>query len=55
MVQRCQHLGGASQRVYQTNEYQNNWDASGLPDGIYYYLLRDADDRRVKGWVEVRR
>ncbi|WP_426058184.1 gliding motility-associated C-terminal domain-containing protein [Hymenobacter sp. B1770] len=43
------------QRVYQTNEYQNNWDAKGLENGIYYYLLRDADDRRVKGWVEVRR
>jgi len=43
------------QRVYQTNDYHNNWDAQGLPDGIYYYLLRDADDRRVKGWVEVRR
>jgi gliding motility-associated-like protein len=43
------------QRVYQTDDYHNNWDARGLPDGIYYYLLRDADDRRVKGWVEVRR
>ena len=43
------------QRVYQTDDYHNNWDASGLPDGIYYYLLRDTDDRRVKGWVEVRR
>ncbi|MBF9238569.1 gliding motility-associated C-terminal domain-containing protein [Hymenobacter sp. BT683] len=43
------------QRVYQTNDYQNNWDAKGVPNGIYYYLLRDADDRRVKGWVEVRR
>ena len=43
------------QRVYQTNDYHNNWDAQGLPDGLYYYLLRDADDRRMKGWVEVRR
>ncbi|MBU6119954.1 DUF7948 domain-containing protein [Hymenobacter siberiensis] len=43
------------QRVYQTNNYHNNWDAAGLPDGIYYYQLRDADDRRAKGWVEVRR
>ncbi|GAB2709931.1 hypothetical protein GCM10011495_27590 [Hymenobacter frigidus] len=43
------------QRVYQTDDYHNNWDAAGLADGIYYYLLRDADDRRVKGWVEVRR
>ncbi|OGX85984.1 hypothetical protein BEN48_13660 [Hymenobacter glacialis] len=43
------------QRVYQTNDYRNNWNAQGLANGIYYYLLRDADDRRVKGWVEVRR
>ncbi len=43
------------QRVYQTDDYHNTWDAKGLPDGIYYYLLRDADDRRAKGWVEVRR
>ena len=43
------------QRVYQTDDYHNNWDATGLPDGIYYYQLRDADDRRAKGWVEVRR
>ncbi|MFD2719489.1 gliding motility-associated C-terminal domain-containing protein [Hymenobacter monticola] len=43
------------QRVYQANEYKYDWDASGLPDGIYYYLLRDTDNRQVKGWVEVRR
>ena len=43
------------QRVYQTDDYHNNWNAQGLADGIYYYLLRDADDRRMKGWVEVRR
>jgi gliding motility-associated-like protein len=43
------------QRVYQSDNYQNNWDAKDLPNGIYYYLLRDTDNRRVKGWVEVRR
>ncbi|WP_460617373.1 DUF7948 domain-containing protein [Hymenobacter ruber] len=43
------------QRVYQTDDYHNNWDATGLPDGIYYYQLRDADNRHAKGWVEVRR
>jgi hypothetical protein len=43
------------QRVFQADDYQYNWDASGLPDGIYYYLLRDTDNRQVKGWVEVRR
>ena len=43
------------QRVYQTDDYHNSWDATGLPDGLYYYQLRDADDRRAKGWIEVRR
>ncbi|MDO7847844.1 gliding motility-associated C-terminal domain-containing protein [Hymenobacter sp. M29] len=43
------------QRVYQSNDYQYDWDAKNLPDGIYYYLLRDTDNRQIKGWVEVRR
>ena len=43
------------QRVYQTDDYHNTWDATGLASGVYYYLLRDADGRRAKGWVEVRR
>ena len=43
------------QRVYQTDNYHNDWDGRGLPDGVYYYLLRDTDNRRLKGWVEIRR
>ena len=43
------------QRVYQTDNYHDTWDATGLASGVYYYLLRDADGRRAKGWVEVRR
>ena len=39
--------------VYHTAAYHNEWDAQGLPDGLYYYLLRDAAGRRAKGWVEV--
>ncbi|MGI4884901.1 MAG: gliding motility-associated C-terminal domain-containing protein [Janthinobacterium lividum] len=41
------------QEVYTTADYHNNWAAEGLPAGLYYYLLRDADDRQVKGWVQV--
>lgn len=43
------------QRVFHTDDYHNDWDAHGLANGVYYYLLRDADQRRVKGWVEVLR
>jgi gliding motility-associated-like protein len=43
------------QRVFESSDYHNNWDARGLPDGIYYFLLRDTDNRRQKGWLEVRR
>ncbi|WP_162550102.1 gliding motility-associated C-terminal domain-containing protein [Hymenobacter nivis] len=41
------------QEVYATADYHNNWAAEGLPAGLYYYLLRDANDRQVKGWVQV--
>ncbi len=41
------------QEVYSTADYHNDWDARGLSAGIYYYLLRDADDRQVKGWVQI--
>ena len=43
------------QRVYQADNYHNDWDARNLPDGIYYFLLRDAAGRRQKSWLEVRR
>ena len=43
------------QRVYQSDNYHNDWDARNLPDGIYYFLLRDANGRRQKSWLEVRR
>jgi gliding motility-associated-like protein len=41
--------------LYETQDYHNNWSSSGLPEGVYYYLLRDTDNRRAKGWLEVKR
>jgi len=41
--------------VYKTETYRNDWRADNLPDGVYYYHLRDTEGRAVKGWVEVRR
>jgi gliding motility-associated-like protein len=42
-------------QVYSTNSYQNNWDAEGVSDGIYYYRLKIADGSAITGWVEVLR
>ncbi len=27
-------------KVYQSDDYQNDWDGGGLPDGVYYYVLK---------------
>jgi gliding motility-associated-like protein len=42
-------------KVYETSSYHNDWRGENLPDGVYYYLLRDQDGRTAKGWVEVKR
>ncbi|WP_375433921.1 gliding motility-associated C-terminal domain-containing protein [uncultured Hymenobacter sp.] len=41
--------------VYEIKDYHNDWSGKNLPDGVYYYLLRDTDERRAKGWLEVKR
>jgi gliding motility-associated-like protein len=30
-------------RVYQSNDYQNNWDGDDLPSGVYFYLLNGGE------------
>jgi len=40
--------------VYANPRYANEWDAAGLPAGMYYYLLQHAaTGTRLRGWVEV--
>lgn len=41
--------------VYRSSEgdYRNDWAASGLDAGTYYYYLRRSDGRLYNGWVEV--
>ena len=41
--------------VYQTAAYRNDWRGENLPDGTYYYHLRDAAGRTLKGWVQINR
>ncbi|MFD2786982.1 DUF7948 domain-containing protein [Hymenobacter rubripertinctus] len=42
-------------KVYETTNYRNDWRADNLPDGLYYYHLRDAGGRSAKGWLTVQR
>ncbi len=44
------------EQVYFSDDYQNDWNGNGLPNGFYYYKLSSvALNSEVKGWVEVRR
>lgn len=40
--------------VYESSSYRNDWDASQLPQGTYFYYLEDKQlNRTAKGWVDV--
>ncbi len=43
--------------VLEADNYQNNWDATGLSSGTYYYVLELTDSsnekQTFKGWVQV--
>ncbi len=39
--------------VFHSDNYLNNWDAKGLPAGVYYYELDLDKNTRCNGWVEV--
>ena len=42
--------------VYQSNNYQNDWDGSNLPDGVYFYVLKcygAQSDDIFKGSVSI--
>jgi gliding motility-associated-like protein len=40
--------------VYQSRQYENDWDGGDLPEGIYYYSLYSSElDKKVKGLVQI--
>ena len=39
--------------VYKNNNYNDEWSASELSDGIYYYYFSYQTCESVKGWIEV--
>ena len=38
--------------VFETNSYQNDWDAKNLTDGTYYYILSYKDNNNFKGIIK---
>ncbi len=41
-------------RIFESENYRNTWPEKKIPEGTYYYLLRDAaTGQQFKGWVEV--
>lgn len=41
--------------VYSNPDYNNEWDAEGLPTTVYFYHLKSDKNRFLKGFVEVMR
>jgi gliding motility-associated-like protein len=39
--------------VYQSEDYQQDWSATGLSDGYYLYYLRGPVQPALQGWLDV--
>jgi gliding motility-associated-like protein len=44
-------------RVFESNNYQNDWDADGYADGVYYYVLKlkDGNDSEFNSSLTIMR
>lgn len=41
-------------RIFESKNYQNDWDGRNNSNGVYYYLLRhNQNGQTYKGWLEV--
>ncbi len=38
--------------VYQSTNYDNKWDADGMPDGLYYFYL-ETNKKSFRGWLQI--
>ena len=40
-------------KVFESSDYQNDWDGGGLPSGIYFYTLQTPCMEAYKGTVTI--
>jgi gliding motility-associated-like protein len=38
-------------KVYESSDYRNDWDGSGLSEGTYYYILNISNGETLTGFV----
>ncbi len=41
-------------KLFETDDYKNNWPSTKIANGTYYYLLKNSEaGKQYKGWIEV--
>jgi len=49
-------INSTGQKVFEANNYQNNWDGANLPDGAYFYVLEtkvNGKAQTIYGTVQI--
>ena len=52
-AQRLQIFNRWGRKVYERDNYINEWNGGDLPAGTYFYRISAADGQAWKGWVEL--
>lgn len=42
-------------KIYESSDYQNDWNGSNVSDGVYYYILNQSDGKSLTGFVTILR
>lgn len=40
-------------KVYENQNYKNDWNGSGINDGTYFYILDVPDDKKYNGFITI--
>lgn len=40
-------------KIYESADYQNDWNGSGVADGTYYYILMESDGTNLTGFITI--